>query len=42
MNNESVLSEEIGLQATSRKLQALSDACFRLSAINGVNRRGII
>ena len=33
---------EIGLQASSRKLQALIDACFRLSAINGINEGGII
>jgi hypothetical protein len=39
---ESVLSGEIWLQATSRKLQALIDACFRISAINGINRGGII
>ncbi len=32
-----VQSGETWLQASSRKLQALIDACFRPSAINGIN-----
>ena len=36
----SLLSGENWLQATSFKLQALIDACFRLTAINGITEGG--